>query len=415
MNLRTIYKYASGRTMHRFLLYFLTILLCSVMFLLLLASWFSWRYVRHERYACDQCLNGGNRQCGMLMIESENGFDPDFLEEISQMDEIVGFTSGDVHDFPVDEIEKYGEQQKKMDPEYVENTGFVPWFLMNTSGIDVCQFNLREGMRPEEWQLQENEELIYLGGNFEDVTVGEKFESKREPVTYVVGGILEKGTNWIYDDVYIFETVQDSHYVQCLDNMVVELVPYWVSGRCTYCVKKGYKMEDAESKLLEVAEKHGVVIKLARLEDVLDENEYQFSIILNVIRLLTVIIIVTSMIVLERTQYSEMVNDTEYFGIFYANGASTRDLTAILVGENLLKVAVSFTLAVVFGYFILRFEWQMFQPGIDQWNTAKSVYFGQAVLPSLLIGVGLVALCTMKSIHWLKQKKPMELLKDYKV
>ena len=226
---------------------------------------------------------------------------------------------------------------------------------------------------------------------------------------------MEKETNWIYEDVYTFETVQDSHYVQCLDNMVVEMSPVLMSGRLTYCVKKGYKIEDVESKLLEVAERHGVVIKLARLEDVLDENEYQFSIILNVIRLLTMIIIVTSVIVLERTQYSEMVNDTEYFGKFYANGASTRDLTAILVGENLLKTAVSFALAVMFGYFILRFEWQMFQPGIDQWNTAKSVYFGQAVLPSLLIGVGLVALCTMKSIHWLKQKKPVELLKDYKV
>lgn len=164
-----------------------------------------------------------------------------------------------------------------MDPEYFENTGFVPWFCMNPSGVDVCRFNLREGKYPGEWELKEDERLIYLGGNFENVTVGEKFESKGEPVTYVVGGVLENGSNWIYDDVYRFETIQDSHYVQCLDNMVVYLDPYWISGRNTYCVKKGYQIEDVESKLLQIAEKYDATIKLARLKDVIEENEYQLD------------------------------------------------------------------------------------------------------------------------------------------
>lgn len=415
MNLRTIYKFASNRTMHRFLLYILTILLCYVMFLLLLASWFSWRYVRHERYMCNQCLNGGIKQCGMLLLESDNAFEPDFLSEILEMEEIAGFTSGDVYQYPIDEIDKFGEQQKKMDPEYFENTGFVPWFCMNPSGVDVCRFNLREGKYPREWELKEDERLIYLGGNFENVTVGEKFESKGEPVTYVVGGVLENGSNWIYDDVYRFETIQDSHYVQCLDNMVVCLDPYWISGRNTYCVKKGYQIEDVESKLLQIAEKYDATIKLARLKDVIEENEYQFSVILNVIRLLTFIIIITSLIVLERTQYSEMINDTEYFGIFYANGATTRDLIAVLLVENLLKTAISFVLAVISGYFILRLQWKLFQPEIDLWNTARSVYLGQAILPSMLMGVGMVALSTSKSINWLKKKRPVELLQDYKM
>ncbi len=415
MNLRTIYKYASNRTMHRFLLYILTIMLCYVMFLLLLASCFSWGYIRHEHYLCNQCLNGGIKQCGMLLLESDNALNPDFLSEISEMEEIAGFTSGDVYDYLIDEIGKFGEQQKKLDPEYYENTGFVPWFLMNSSGVDVCHFNLREGKHPEEWELKENERLIYLGGNFENVTVGEKFESKREPVTYVVGGVLKKGTNWIYDDVYRFGTIQDSHYVQCLDNMVVCLDPYWINGRNTYCVKKGYKIEDVESKLLQIAEKYDAVIKLARLKDVIKENEFQFSVILNVIRLLTAIIIITSLIVLERTQYSEMINDTEYFGIFYANGATTRDLIAVLLVENLLKIAVSFVLAAISGYFIILVQWNLFQPQSVLWNTARSVYLGQAILPAMLIGVGMAAFSAGKSMNWLKKKRPVELLQDYKM
>lgn len=415
MNLRTIYKYASNRTMHRFLLYFLTIILCCVMFLLLLASWFSWRYIRHERYMCDRCLNGGIKQCGMLLLESDNALNPDFLSAILEIEAIAGFTCGDVYQYSVDEIEKFGKQQKELDSEYFENTGFVQWFCMNQSGVDVCHFNLREGKHPDEWKLEENECLIYLGGNFKNVTVGEKFESKEEQITYVVGGVLKNDSNWVYDDIYRFETIQDSHYVQCLDNMVVCLTPYWMGMRNTYCVKKGYQLEDAEAQLLQLAEKYDVDIKLARLEDVMAENEYQFSAILNVIRLLTFIIIVTSLIVLVHTQYSEIINDTEYFGIFYANGATTRDLIAILLMENLLKIVLSFTLAVIFGYFILRLQWNMFQPDSILWNTVKSVYLKQTILPSMLMGAGMVALSTAKSIYWLKKKRPVELLRDYKV
>ena len=414
MNLRTILKYSSNRTLHRLLICFLTVLLCYVMFLLLLASWFTWGYVVHERHLCDKCLNGGIKQCGMILFESGNVYDPDFLSEIIEMEEIVGFTCGDVYQSPNDEIEKYSEQQKKLDPEYFENIGFMPWFYMNQLGVEVCQFKLREGKYPDDWKLADDERLIYFGGNFQNVTVGEKFESNQEPITYVVGGVLETGTNWICDEVYMFESVQDSHYVQCLDNMIVCLQPYMISNRNTYCIKKEYRMEDVEAKILKIAEKYDVGIKLARLKDVIKENEYQLSFIINMIRMLTLIIIITALIVLERTQYSEMINDTEYFGIFFANGASMRDLIAILLGENIIKIVISFVLAVISGYYIIRFQWQMFQPGIDQWRIARDVYFGQAMLPSMVIGVGIIVLATIRTIKWLKNKNPAELLQNYK-
>lgn len=415
MKLRNIIKFSSDRTVHRLSIYILTILLCFVMFLLLLASWFSWRYIRYERYLCNQSLNGGIEQCGMFVLESDNAFDPNYLDIISELEGLVGFTSCDVYQYPVDEIRFFGEQQIKLDPDYYENSGFVPWFLMNESGVDVCHFNLQEGKKPEDWNLKNDEILIYLGGNFENVTVGERYKSKREACTYVVGGVFEKGTNWIYDDVYRFETIQDSHYVQCLDNMVVCLVPYCISGRNTYCVEKGYQIEDVEKELLEISEKYNITIRLARLEDVMEENEYQFSIILNLIRLLTFIIIIASLFVLERTQYTEIINDTEYFGILYANGATSRDLTAILFFENLLKLALSFVLAVIFGYFILRLEWNMFDPEKALWDTVKSVYVGQAILPSMLIGVGLNVFSTIRVICWLEKKSAFELLQNHKM
>ncbi len=414
MSLQMLYKYAANRTLHRLIRYMVTLILCMVMFALLLISLFAWRYIRQERTACNQCLNGGIKQAGMLSFEGYS-YSNEFLYDMLNMDEITGVTSGGVYQPTVDVMGELGTQQEKLDPEYVKQQNGVPWFYMSWSGVDVCHFNLSEGKRPEEWDLAEDESLIYLGVNFKDIPVGTKYDCEFEQTTYVVGGILEKGTCWICDDVYIFESIRDTRYVEKLDSMVVCIDPDLISLRCTYTVKKGYSLEETEQKLLQLAEKHDEKIKLARLEDVIDENEYQYSYILNAIRAMTFLIMITALVILERTQFSEMISDTEYFGIFYANGATTRDLVLILVGENLLKVAAAYLLAGIGGYFVLRSTWQIFQPGIDNWRNVRTIYFGQAMLPAFLIGLLIVALATLKPILWMKKKSPVELIQEYKV
>lgn len=414
MNLQMLYKYAANRTLHRLIRYMVTLILCMVMFLLLLVSMFAWRYIRRERTACDQCLNGGIRQAGMISFEGYS-YSREFLNDMLNMDEITGVTSGSIYQPTTDMIEELGVQQEKLDPEYVKQQDGVPWFYMSWFGVDVCHFNLRDGKRPEEWELAEAESLIYLGANFKDIPVGTKYDCEFEQTTYVVGGILEKGTCWICDSVYTFESIRDTRYVENLDNMVVLIDPDLISLRCTYTVKNGYSLEETEQKLQQLAEKHNAKIKLARLEDVIDENEYQYSHILNAIRTMTFIIMLTSLVILERTQFSEMISDTEYFGIFYANGAATRDLALILVGENLLKVAAAYLLAGVGGYFVLRSTWQLFQPGIENWRNVRTIYFGQAMLPAFLIGLLIVALATLKPILWMRKKSPVELMQEYKV
>lgn len=414
MNLRTIWKYSFNRASHRLLVCFLTMMLTYIMFLLLLVSWFMWGYIQKEQQLCDNCLSEGMESCGMILFESGDMFNPDFLSELMNVEGLVGFTSGNVGEMPINEVEKYSEQQKALNLEYNENTGCAPWFFMNQFGIEVCQFNLSKGKYPDEWELEDDEQLIYFGGNFQNITIGEKIESKQMSVTYVVGGVLETGSNWICDEIYIYESILDAQYVQCLDNMIVCLEPQMVSGRNTYCIKNGYSMEEVEDRLFEVASKYDVGIVLARLNDVVKENNYQLSYVTNLVRLLTLLVIITSLIVLERTQYSEMINDTEYFGIFLANGASMRDLSVILLGENLIKVGISFVLAAFSGYFMLKLQWQLFQSEMNQWKTTGSVYVWRAILPSMVIGAGIVVFVTIRAIRWLKKKNPAELLRDYK-
>ena len=130
MNLKMLYKYAANRTLHRLIRYMVTLILCMVMFVLLLVSLFAWRYIRRERTACDQCLNGGIKQAGMLSFEGYS-YSNEFLYDMLNMDEIMGVTSGGVYQPTVDVMGELGTQQEELDPEYVKRQNGVPWFYMS--------------------------------------------------------------------------------------------------------------------------------------------------------------------------------------------------------------------------------------------------------------------------------------------
>ena len=415
MDLRTIYRFASDRTMRKLVVYLATVFLCCATFCLLLLSFFSYHYLRRERIACEHCLNGKIKQAGMIYFEDywREEASQSFLQEMMQLEEIVGVTGSSAVYFP--QLDTVKEIEGKGKSTHVGHEDTVQWLCLNPEGLNVCHFRIQEGKRPEEWELEEGDRLIYLGSDMDDFEVGVKYYDSVERRTYLVGGVLEKGTAWIDDDVYIFGSIIDSRYAQNLDNFVVEITDTLINGRNTYLIKNGYKLEEVEQTLKELAKKHGVDITLARLKDVLDENEANYASAFVLIKRTTMIIMTTVLILLLCTQFSEILSDSEYFGIFYANGASTKDLEAVLIGENVLKVFLSYLIAAIGGYFVIKHEWQEFQPGIDNWKSASSIYFGQTLLPTFLIGTLLIGMATVIPVLWLNQKKPMELIQGYKV
>lgn len=411
MKFHTIMRFATDRAMDSLFSFLGTVLLCCTVFCLLLFSFFSWQYLRFEYTAEERCLNGNIEQAGMLYIDKY--LDTEnvqlLLQSIIEMDAVIGVTGCS----DVISVDRYTIEEKSgaKNPDMTEaDEDTLEWLYMNRQGLEVCHFHLIEGRMPDEWKLGADEHLVYLGCKVKGFEIGSKYYDAVEQTTFVVGGILKQNSTWIYDDVYRFGNPTDSRYVQRLDHCVVELEDSLVNGRNTYLIKSGYQMEDVEQDILKLAKEYDVDITLARLQDVLDDNAAAQTDVLRYIIRITMVIMATLILLLLCVQLSSVLRDFGYFGILYANGASMKDLVAILLCENMFKVICSYAISAFAVYGMLRREWQKLQPGIDNWSEAGSVYLVQTLLPTLVVGVMIIILTTVIPFLWLHRKQPMELV-----
>ncbi len=271
---------------------------------------------------------------------------------------------------------------------------------------------------PHEFEMNEDISLLYLGSDYANIPVGRTYkvgEGKEWEYTVYIAGILEEGTNLLSEEIYSDDSIVDARYVEAMDNKILAVNIGVFSARLTYTVNDGYTVKETESKLRSLGEKHGLKLRFGVLEDILDEKEQQHSYIFDTLRKMLIAITVTAFFLLLCTQFAEMLDDMTYFGIFYASGASTRDLIAILLGENLLKVLVSYILAIIGVYFAIRHERSIYQPGVENWEKAMEIYYKQTLAPVFLIGVVLALLATCIPIMWFEKKSPTELIQGYKV
>lgn len=419
MHLRMIYKYSVNRSLHKLLIFMATICLCIVLFGLLLVSLFAWNYVSWGRKSCDKCLNGGIKQTGLIELdidwEKESNTCDSFVKEALQMKEINSIGSHTIGGNNYSSLSELIERQNQL--EGTDDTNF--WMLyLNQEATSMCHMDLQKGKLPEEYEMTEEVELLYLGSNYADVPIGTTYEIKEEGTVtdcYYVAGILREGTKWISEDVYLEDSILDARYIENLDNLAIFVEKDIGSFRLTYTVMKGNSIKEAETKLRDLAEKYGLKMQFATLEDVFMEKEAQQAYVFVTIKKMIVIILLTAFVLLLCTQLTEILDDMQYFGIFYANGASTRDLMFILLGENVIKIIISYGLAVVGVYYGIKYIWSIYQPGVENWEKAMNIFFRQTLIPTFFLGSALTLLVTLIPILWVKRKSPTEMLRGYKV
>lgn len=419
MHFNMIYKYALNRTLHKLIIYITTILLCFMLFVLLLISIFVNSYVGKGKKDLDKCLNGGVEQAGLIEIETfdleYNDAINSFVQEANSLAEVMGIGYGCCFGGPASELEELWARQKQLQKTDDDNL----WvYYINSEAVNVCNMLLQDGKLPDEYDLGKNIVLLYLGSGYSDIPIGTTYEIVLDDGTiylYYVAGIFEEGTNWISEQVYVEDFIVDAVYVENMDYQILIVEEGISSFRLTYTVEKGHLVKEVEHKLRDLAEKHGLKMRFGVLEDILDEKERQHSYIFDTIRKMLIAITITAFFLLLCTQFAEMLDDMSYFGIFYANGASTRDLISILLGENLIKVIVSYILAVIAVYYAIKHGWSLFQPGIEKWENAMEIYCGQTIGSAFIIGVMLALFATVIPILWFRKKSPTELMRGYDV
>ncbi len=129
MHLKMIYKYSVDRTLQKLIRYMVTVFLCFATFVLLLVSIFAWKFVRQERMAVDECLNGGIEMAGLLEVEVNNSEDYEivnsFVQEAIRMEEINGIGEGGIAGRDIEGIEEVWEEQERLQKKMMNICGYI--------------------------------------------------------------------------------------------------------------------------------------------------------------------------------------------------------------------------------------------------------------------------------------------------
>lgn len=428
MSIKTLIKYAGDRIFNKLILYMVTTLLCCIAFAILLGSIFIWQFINYEKTECDRCLVGGIEQAGLIEIYND-GFgenEDKFLKEVMALDEVLAV--GDCN-LLGNGSEAFNELIARQNELRGTDNDYFSCFPMSTQATRICKFDLQSGDLP--WEFDWNKTkglddekdaeviLVYLGSAYSDIPVGNVYKEQNEDTVciYYVAGILKKGMQWITEDLYMEEQLEDANYVENLDTMAVMVSNDDSHGsfRQTYVVKKNFSVEDTEKKIQDLGRKYNLDVRTALVSEIFKELDYQHSGFLDVIRHLFVLNIIVIGFLLLCTQFADIMDGLSDFGIFYANGATTKDLVLILLFENIIKIFVAFFISIGLDRLIIAHEWKIYHPGSIELEFAMKIFCSQTLWLGVSFGILFVFAISVIPIVWFKAKHPVELIHSYRV
>ncbi len=341
-------------------------ILCIGTFVLIGISSYAYDLTQHGERSMDDVLQEGIRGTGILNIDVRHRNEEidqamlRFCREASKSNEIKaigGFVYGGVDYGELEELAKVQERYGTTLATRSDTGRYVEVLVMNETLLPMGKLPLAKGTEitnipDEDYHLL----YIYLGSNFSHIPIGTTYDIKdgagRMFLRYCVKGILQKGTRWMAESALFRTETLNAITTVPLDNMVVCISREDASSlTMAYSLSHETSFEQAERKLKEVADKHGLTIHLGTARATFDEIAKANSKVTTYAMQLFGMIMVTTFIVMMCTQLAGILNQLSEYGTLYANGASTKDLLAVLLVENVIKVVAALLLACITCHF----------------------------------------------------------------
>lgn len=333
----------------KYLIYVVSVAMCVLTMLLFSASLFAYSVTKYGRKQCDELFAMGTEQTGVFRFntdnEYENYFDiwADFMNEIEQTEEIYAVGNYDIWGGSIPGAKELIQIQNEIAPE-IHNSGIPEDVLVlisiNKEGAGLFRLKYQSGCFMES---DGKTNYVYLGADYASIEVGTVFRD--ENGTCVVAGIFEKGTRIINPQILFRETdTLELDYSICIDNMVVFCDGGVGSNWITFSVNDGYTVEEGIETIEKIGKKYGIEITGASCEELLYRRDVNNEKIISATRNMLIWLILVIFIIMLCIQISDFIERSDEFGIMYANGSSTRDVSMIVMMENIRRVVIAFIL-----------------------------------------------------------------------
>lgn len=363
------------------------------------------------RRKLEQTFQGGCSRVGYIILQNAS-FDstvPDSEEVISEFllsqDCVraagvwnMGISTADCMQF-LREV-----QQDHVVSEMVMVWDGVEVFHMMDSAWEMMNLELYEGNLPDQYNLEEYNP-IYLGYEYRNlVNVGDVLGTTGNG-TYIVAGILQKGSLVPAKLEDLQEFTISSAY--SMDYGVLQIESVDRGAYYYFSLKDEYEFIEAQRMIQQAAEERGWIVSIGSLDarlSLIDEylkpvNRYVWQMLL--------VVGLTACLVAACYQTMSIITRKSEYGILYANGASTRDLIAMILIENLVKMLISLILLMPLFVLLAQKVFTLFYGDryMIQW-----MIWSQVSWKVLLIGIGMMLLSSILPVYTLTRYSPVELI-----
>ena len=255
----------------------------------------------------------------------------------------------------------------------------LPCANTTLNGVEAMGIPLKNGSMEEiKSQKKEDEKIILLGADYDSSLIGKRFSVLN--TNYYIAGQLEKGAKILStrldiasDSTSKYTQVLDSYLLLCSNDTESPL-----GSNYTFIWKEGTDYGHVRNDIQKVANKYHVPLGTTKMKSVIKENNQVFQTIKDSFVLLFFVLSISTFFIFCSNQFINIMNRKSEYGILYACGCTTRDLTrmqmmevvfinsmAYLAAIALLVVGMRLTIAYNVNllnqsiYFVKKYVWWM--------------------------------------------------------
>lgn len=395
--------------------FIMTILLCILAFMMLSASIYIYENSVYSRKTIENALVSGAGHSGV--IASINDIQVDTINEdmskfrnelyksslISKVGEI-DIASG----FGQTEFGRLQAELENKSEDYFEHIS------IDSTAMDFYDIQLEEGRIDTDMPYDDSIAYLYLGSAYKNYyKVGDSItENIYEgfDITYTVKGFFADNTRIIYSDTLFSadEFAGDKCYMTLPDTWaIIERNSKSNSSSMLYSWEEGCTAEEAEQEVKRIAEKCGLSVITARIDDILDSKQEADMEINRFILDVLAIILITTVIMLICIHISAIFTNLSEYGIMYANGFGIGNLAFMLFIELLFKMVIVCGCSLAFIKVLL---FKIFY-GIDgQVEVYNEIFYRYVVPGNILSAITVLIIAFVIPMIVLARQKPINLI-----
>lgn len=356
-------------------------------------------------------LSGGTKRTALVNVKEHKAGSEDFIDCLSRVDGIKASGAIGEYDMDVGRVKELYNIQKTRPSEEGTDSGYsdISGFRHLRFGHDAWElfdFKLIKGEHPADCEkITDSVGYLYLGYAYKDIPIGTEYKIT-DKYSFRVMGIFEQGETCITDNIE--ESGYYSSKTRNMDYMGVVVDTSVYQSENFFVIEEDADMGAVIKGVYELADRYDVGINVSSVEGIFEEERRTYKNITALLIELMIIVMIVAATMQTCIQVADVIEHFDSYGVMYANGATKRDITLIIVVENMFR----YVIANMMAYGVSRLLLSIIFSEASVIKLVTGIYHANALIPVIIIGLIVSILSVLAPIILIRKKTPVELINN---